>query len=71
MLWALPRDVREKVSVENVITRVERVRVEFIVFEWRSLCCSVVEAVSNEYVKREIIFDSCESERYCINHTVA
>ena len=57
MLWALPRDVREKVSVENVVTRIERVRVEFIVVECRSLCCSVVKVVNNEYVKRDIIFD--------------
>ena len=49
--------LRDKVSMGNVVTRVERVRVKFIVVECRSLCCSVVKVVNNEYVKRDIIFD--------------
>ena len=49
--------LRDKVSMVNVVTRVERVRVEFSVVECRSLCCCVVEVESNEYVKRDIIFD--------------
>ena len=49
--------LRDKVSMGNVVTRVERVRVEFSVVECRSLCCCVVEVESNEYVKRDIIFD--------------
>ena len=57
--------------MENVVTRVERVRVKFIVVECRSLCCCVVEVVSNEYVKHRILYSiSCESKRYCTNHTV-
>lgn len=57
MLWALPRYVKEKVSMKNIVTRVETVRVEFIVVVRRSLCRCFVEVVSNEYVKQGIIFD--------------